>query len=98
MAQQSRQNIQHILKAKRTSEANRPHLGDHGHPLLSVPEAAQLLGIKTWTMRQRLSQRRIVYVKVGRLTKLRREDITAFVERNRREAISHERQGQHEAA
>jgi hypothetical protein len=29
-------------------------------------------------------------MKVGRLTKLRPEDITAFIERNRREAISFE--------
>jgi excisionase family DNA binding protein len=59
-------------------------------PLLSIPEAAALLGIKTWTMRQWLSQRKIAYVKVGRLTKLRPEDITAFIERNWHEAISFE--------
>ena len=53
-------------------------------PLLSVPEAAALLGIKVWTLRQWLGQRRIAYVKVGRLTKLREEDITAFIERNPR--------------
>jgi excisionase family DNA binding protein len=67
-------------------------------PLLSVPEAATLLGIKTWTLRQWLSQRRIAFVKIGRLTKLRQEDIASFIERNRREAVSHERRGQHEAA
>jgi excisionase family DNA binding protein len=59
-------------------------------PLLSVSEAAALLGIKVWTLRQWLSQRKIAYVKVGRLTKLRPEDITAFIERNRREAVSFE--------
>jgi excisionase family DNA binding protein len=57
-------------------------------PLLSVPEAAALLGIKVWTLRQWLSQRRIAFVKIGRLTKLRPEDITTFIERNRREAVS----------
>jgi excisionase family DNA binding protein len=57
-------------------------------PLLSVPEAAALLGIKTWTLRQWLSQRRIAFIKIGRLTKLRPEDITAFIQRNRCEAIS----------
>jgi hypothetical protein len=41
-------------------------------------------------MRQWLSQRKIAYVKVGRLTKLRPEDITAFIERNWHEAISFE--------
>lgn len=59
-------------------------------PLLSVPEAAALLGVKTWTMRAWLSQRKIAYVKVGRLTKLRPEDITAFIERNRHEAVAFE--------
>jgi excisionase family DNA binding protein len=60
-------------------------------PLLDIPEAAALLGIKTWTMRQWVSQRKIAYVKVGRLTKLRQEDIAAFIERNRCEAASFER-------
>lgn len=55
-------------------------------PLLSVPEAAALLGIKVWTLRQWLSQRRIAFVKIGRLTKLRPEDITVFIECNRQEA------------
>jgi excisionase family DNA binding protein len=57
-------------------------------PLLSVPEAAALLGIKIWTMRAWLSQRRIAFVKVGRLTKLRQEDVAAFIERHRQEALS----------
>src|SRR5262245_31965047 len=57
-------------------------------PLLSVPQTAELLGIKVWTLQQWLSQRRIAFVKVGRLTKLRPEDIAAFIERNRREAVS----------
>ena len=61
-------------------------------PLLSVPEAAELLGIKTWTLYQWMSQRRVAYVKVGRLTKLRQEDIAAFIARNRREAVSHDRE------
>jgi excisionase family DNA binding protein len=61
-------------------------------PLLSVPEAAELLGIKVWTLRQWLSQQRIAFIKIGRLTKLKQEDITAFINRNRREAVSHDRE------
>jgi excisionase family DNA binding protein len=61
-------------------------------PLLSVPEAAELLNIKVWTLRQWLSQRRIAFIKVGRLTKLRQEDIMAFIEDNRKEAVSHDRE------
>ena len=45
MSQRSRQKIQQILKAKRTSEANRPYLGDHVQPLLSVTEGAKILGV-----------------------------------------------------
>jgi excisionase family DNA binding protein len=61
-------------------------------PLLSVPEAAELLGIKAWTLRQWLSQRRIAFVKVGRLTKLMQEDVVTFIAANRREAVSHDRE------
>jgi excisionase family DNA binding protein len=67
-------------------------------PLLNVPEAAALLGMKTWTMRQWLSQRRVTFIKVGRLTKLRLEDIEEFIEQNRCESVSFERRGHHQAA
>jgi excisionase family DNA binding protein len=85
---------------KRPSVDETKHGREQGtlSPLLNVPEAAALLGIKTWTLRQWLSQRRIAFVKVGRLTRLQLEDIEAFIEQGRREAISHERHGQHEAA
>jgi excisionase family DNA binding protein len=59
-------------------------------PLLNVPEAAKLLGIKVRTLRQWLSQRRIPFYKVGRLTKLRQQDLSAFIEANRKEAVSHD--------
>ena len=42
-------------------------------------------------MRQWLSQRRIAFIKVGRLTKLRVEDITAFIASNRKEVVPHDR-------
>jgi excisionase family DNA binding protein len=58
-------------------------------PLLNVPDAAKLLGIKAWTLRQWLSQRRIAFYKVGRLTKIKQDDVAAFIEANRREAVSH---------
>jgi excisionase family DNA binding protein len=87
MAQRSRQKLQHILEAKRASEANRPYLGDHVQPLLSVPEAAKILRVKVPTLRQWLSQRRIAVIKVGRLTRLTMKDILEFIERNRKEAI-----------
>ena len=61
-------------------------------PLLNVGEGAPLLGLKPWTLRQWISQRRIAFVKVGRLTKLRLADISAFIEANRKEAVSHDRE------
>jgi excisionase family DNA binding protein len=87
MAQRARQQRQHILEAKRTSAANRPYGGDPVQPLLSVPEAAKMLGVSLWTLRQWLSQRRLAMINVGRLTKLTLEDIQEFIERNRKEAV-----------
>jgi excisionase family DNA binding protein len=92
MPQRSHQKIRQILEAKRASEANRPYIGDHVQPLLSVPEAARILGVSIWTLRQWLSQRRIAMIKVGRLTKLTMKDILEFIERNRKEAISFDRE------
>ena len=88
MPQRSGQKIRQILEVKRASEANRPYIGDHVQPLLSVPEAAEILGVSIWTLRQWLSQRRIAMIKVGRLTKLTMKDILEFIERNRKEAVS----------
>ena len=86
--------MRHSSADKTKSSSERASLA----PLLGIPDAAELLGIKTWTLRQWVSQRKIAYVKVGRLTKLRPEDIAAFIERNRCEAISFERRGQYGAA
>jgi excisionase family DNA binding protein len=88
MAQRARQKMQQILEAKRISAANRPYSGDYVQPLLSVPEAAKILGVSIWTLRQWLSQRRIAMIKVGRLTKLTMGDIFEFIERNRKDAVS----------
>ena len=68
---------------QRTPKQANSHEAGSLSPLLSVPEAAKLLGIKEWTLRQWLSQRRIGFVKIGRLTKLQQEDIAAFIECNR---------------
>jgi excisionase family DNA binding protein len=61
-------------------------------PLVSIPVGAKILDLSVWTLRQWLSQRRLAFVKVGRLTKLRLEDIQAFIDRHRREAISFDRE------
>jgi excisionase family DNA binding protein len=59
--------------------------------LLSAPEAAKLLGIIVWTMRQWLSRRRLTFIKVGRLTKLRQMDIEAFIIKHRKRAVFFDR-------
>jgi excisionase family DNA binding protein len=58
-------------------------------PLLTVSEAAKLLGISPWTLRQWLSQRRLPFVKVGRLTKLRPSDLQAFIAANVCQEVRH---------
>jgi excisionase family DNA binding protein len=60
-------------------------------PLVSIPVGAKILDVSVWTLRQWLSQRRLAFVKVGRLTKLRLEDIQAFIDRHRQEAIRFDR-------
>ena len=61
-------------------------------PLVSIPVGAKILDVSVWTLRQWLSQRRLAYVKVGRLTKLRVEDIQEFINSHRQEAIRFDRE------
>lgn len=61
-------------------------------PLVSIPVGAKILDVSVWTLRQWLSQRRLAYVKVGRLTKLQLEDIQEFINTHRREAIRFDRE------
>ena len=78
----------------RKSSVDKPtHRYEQGSmvPLLDVPQAAALLGIRPWTLRQWISQRRITFIKVGRLVKFRQVDIEGFIEQNRFEAVSFER-------
>lgn len=63
-------------------------MGKAVEPLLSVVQAAEVLNVSPNTLRQWLSQRRLPYIKVGRRTMLRLEDIESFIERNRKEAQS----------
>lgn len=48
-------------------------------PLLTLPEASSLLRLKTSTLRAWLLRRKIPYVKVGRLVRLRRADVEALI-------------------
>ncbi len=52
--------------------------GSHG-PLLSVDEAASYLRIAPWTMRHWVADRKIAFVRLGRLVRFRRQDLDAFI-------------------
>jgi excisionase family DNA binding protein len=47
--------------------------------LLTLPEASSLLRLKTSTLRAWVLRRKIPYVKVGRLVRLRRADVEALI-------------------
>jgi excisionase family DNA binding protein len=75
-----------VLILLHINQANQQAFNEMVPRLLSVKEAANILGVSVWTLRQWLSQRRIAIVKVGRLTKLQLEDLQAFIAGHRREA------------
>jgi excisionase family DNA binding protein len=47
--------------------------------LLTVPEAAELLRLKPSTIRAWICQRKIPFVKLGRLVRIRRSDVEALI-------------------
>ncbi len=47
--------------------------------LLTLPEAASLLRLKVSTLRAWVLRRRVPYVKVGRLVRIRRADVEALI-------------------
>jgi excisionase family DNA binding protein len=50
--------------------------------LLSVADAANYLGLKAGTLRNWLSAKRLPFVKVGRLTRLRRAALDDYIEQH----------------
>jgi excisionase family DNA binding protein len=48
--------------------------------LLTVPEAAALLRLKTSTIRAWVCQRKIPFIKLGRLVRIRRSDAEALIQ------------------
>jgi excisionase family DNA binding protein len=50
--------------------------------LLSVQDAAKILGVSPWTVRSWLSQRKLSFIKVGRLTRLSPAVLQQFINRN----------------
>jgi excisionase family DNA binding protein len=76
----------------KAAEAPSPGFTVTVQPLVSIPVGAKILDVSVWTLRQWLSQRRLAFVKVGRLTKLRQEDIQEFIDSHRQEAIRFDRE------
>jgi excisionase family DNA binding protein len=56
-----------------------PRDGEPKNDLLTLPEAAELLRLKTSTLRAWILQRRIRFVKLGRLVRIRRSDAEALI-------------------
>jgi excisionase family DNA binding protein len=56
--------------------------------LLKAKEVALALSISENTVRQWIWQRRLPVIKLGRAVRLRREDLMAFIERHRRDALN----------
>ena len=51
-------------------------------PLLSVKEAACYLKIAVWTLRHWVCQRKIPFVKLGRLVRFRQSDLDAYISKH----------------
>jgi excisionase family DNA binding protein len=54
--------------------------------MLSAAEAAKVLGVSPWTIRQWSSMRKLPHYKVGRLTKFKMSELVAFIEAGKVEA------------
>lgn len=52
--------------------------------LLTLQETAEVLGVKVPTLYNWVSERRITFVKVGRLVKFDSKDVREFIEKNKR--------------
>jgi excisionase family DNA binding protein len=63
---------------------NRPDMDS----LLSVNEAAVYLNLAPGTLRNWLSAGRLAFVKVGRLTRLKRVDLDAYIAANTVDAVA----------
>jgi excisionase family DNA binding protein len=52
-------------------------------PLLTVPQVAEALGVTERWVRRALGECRLPYVKVGKLVRVQRSDVVAFIEAQR---------------
>lgn len=59
--------------------------------LLNTEQAAGLLGVKRWTLRAWVSQRKVPFVKLGRLVRFDPAALELFVLQNSIESIDYKR-------
>lgn len=50
--------------------------------LLTIDEAAEYLSIRPWTLRAWVSQKRIPYIKLGRLVRFELKSLEQFIRKN----------------
>jgi|SRR5215210_6875543 len=68
-------------------ESPSKHDGSGGHQLLSLKEVCQELGMSKGWVYQRIRSGEIAYVKLGHNIKVRREDLEAYLQAQRRVSI-----------
>ena len=68
-------------------ESHTKHNGAGGHQLLSLKEVRQELGMSKGWVYQRVRSGEIPSVKLGHNIKVRREDLEAYLQAQRRESI-----------
>ena len=59
-------------------------------PLLTIEEAAGLLGVKPQTLYLWVSQRRVPFRKIGRLVRFTETDLEEFIEKQKQPPLSSE--------
>jgi excisionase family DNA binding protein len=54
--------------------------------LLSIRDVAEIMGVKESRVRAAIFRRELPFIKIGRLVRMKLEDIEAFLQKQRREA------------
>ena len=57
-------------------------------PLLTTEQAAEFLQVSVRTVKNLLSDGRIAYIKIGRATRIHRQDLDVYIAQNRRKQRS----------
>lgn len=70
-----------MASTKERASANpKRELPTRGDALLTRPEVAEVLGVTVHWVYRAIAERRFPYVKVGKLVRVRRSDVDAYIE------------------